>query len=444
MGGDPFYNDVDVLDEGHTVGGPLAGIRVLELTQVFVGPYTGVNLADLGADVVKIEPPEGDSVRHAGSIIPTESKGFHAVNRGKRGIVLDLKQPAAQAVVHRLITAFDVFVVNARPGVPARLRVDYGTLRQFRPDLVYQETTAFGYQPPGRDWAGSDIIAQAYSGLMAAEGKTNADGAPEEIRSTPFVDFATGLAGAMGICAALYRRAMTGQGEYIEATLFGSALSFQATRLARQPVHDEVYERPLRERMRAASEAGASYQELVDAYRTTTGGAAKTFRMYYGGYRTKGGAIILGGVNRANQQQVRAVLGITDDPATEPDYDPSDPATNERLDALRERMQQIFLTKTADEWMELLLAAGAPASKVNFPEDMADNVQVEAMGFLRDYDHPLTGPERLIGPVISWRNAGTGDDRPSPPLGGHTDEVLTEAGFSLGELTALRAQAAIA
>ena len=190
--------------------GPLDGIKVFEVSQIVAGPYCGLNLVDLGADVVKVEPPGGEGLRATGGFAPGESKGFHSLNRGKRSLVMDLQSAEAQALAHRLMPGFDVFLINARPGVPERLRVDYETLRAFRPDLIYLENSGFGRRGPSATRSGSDGVAQAYSGLMAGDGKVDEFGAPEIISATRPADHQAGLAGSMAICAALFHRERTG------------------------------------------------------------------------------------------------------------------------------------------------------------------------------------------------------------------------------------------
>jgi len=191
-------------------GGPLDGIRVLELSQIIAGPFCGQNLADMGADVVKIEPPGGEGMRILGQFTPGESKSFHALNRGKRSIVMDLKNPEAQAVVHKMIVEFDVFIVNSRFGVTKRLNVDYDTLKKYRPDIVYFDNTGYGTSGPSAKRSGSDIVAQAFSGLMAGDKKIDEIGAPSAISASPIGDYTAGLAGAMGIVSALFHRQKTG------------------------------------------------------------------------------------------------------------------------------------------------------------------------------------------------------------------------------------------
>ncbi len=427
------------------MGGPLEGVRVFEVSQIVAAPYCGLNLVDLGADVVKVEPPGGEGFRHLGAFVPGESKTFQILNRGKRGIVVNLQHPAGQALVHRIIPRFDVFVMNARPGVAERLRVDYPTLRALRPDLVYMENTGYGSSGPGAQRSGSDLAAQGYSGLIANEGKLDEDGAPESIVSTAIADYASGLAGAMGICAALYRRALSGEGEFIQTSLLMSALSVQNQRIARVPVADAIFQRPLLDAVAAARAAGGGYREIVEA-RTgaTRGGSGKAFRLYYSGYRVQDGAVVLGALTRANQDAMRRVLGIDDDPSARPDFDPLDPALEASIDAVRARIRATLLTATADEWVRRFEAEGAPVSRVNLPEELADDPQVAAIGGMIEVEHETTGPSLMVGPIVQMANHPNGSTRPSPPLGRHTDEVLAECGVGATEIAALRAAGAVA
>lgn len=417
------------------MAGPLDGVRVLEVTQIVAGPYCGLNLADLGADVVKIESPAGDGIRGSAAFLPGESKYFHTLNRGKRSLVLDLQQPSAREVVHRIIPQFDVFLINARAGVPQRLQIDYETLKKFRPDIIYLESTGYGSDGPNAQASGSDIVAQAYSGLMAAEGKVDEFGAPKSISCSAVADYATGLAAAMGISAALYRRATTGEGEYMQTSLLQTALSLQAS-VARIPVFDEVLERPMRDAVEAVRANGGGYADIIGVRQASAVGAA--IRLYYNGYVVKDGSVILGALTPANRDQMRRALGITDDPTASPDFDMLNPDHVGAAEALAARIRETMLTKTMDEWVEIFTREGAPISKVNFPEDMSQDPQVQAMGYLRDFEHEAVGYEQLVGPVVFAKNNPTGSPRPAPVLGRHTDEVLSELGYSSDELGALR------
>jgi len=423
--------------------GPLDGIKVLEITQIVAGPYCGVNLADLGADVIKIEPPEGDGIRRVGGFAPGESKAYHTLNRGKRSLVLDLKLPESQALIHQIIPQFDVFVMNSRAGVADRLHLDYETLKQYRPDLIYLESTGYGSSGPSATRAGSDIVAQAYSGLMAGEGKVDEFGAPKSISCTAVADYATGLAAAMGICAALYRRAINGQGDFLQTSLLLSALSVQAGTVARLPVSDELLRRPTFDAIDEARRRGASYEEIINIRNNSNATIGKAFRLYYNGYRVKDGAVILGALTPANQEQMRRALGITDDPSASPDFNALDPEQDRLIDELAERIRSTMLTKTMDEWIELFDREGAPISKVNLPEELPDDGQVQAMGYMFELDHEATGPELNVGPIVRMQNHPTGSMRPAPVLGRHSDEVLSELGVPESEVQALRAKGAV-
>lgn len=425
------------------MAGVLDGIRVFELSQIVAAPYCGVHLADMGADVVKVEPPGGEGLRVLGAVVPGESKTFHTLNRGKRSLVLDLKRPEAQALLHRVIEQFDVFVINARPGVAARLGADYDTLSALRPDLVYMENTGYGTRGPSAGRSGSDIVAQAYSGLMAGEGKVDAFGAPKSIASTAVADYATGLAAAMAICGALYRRAVSGRGECIQTSLLQTALSVQGGRVAQMPAHDRVVVDPLLRRLDEMRASGATYGELVAVRDAANTGSNRAVRLYYNGYQVQDGAVILGALTPANRDQMRRALGITDDPTADPAFDPFDPANEPLFEELEARIRQLMLGAPMAEWMERFDREGAPVAQVNFPETMAADPQVEAMGYMQSLEHEVTGPEVMVGPVATMRHHPMGSPRPSPPLGRHTDEVLGELGVAPAEIAALRTAGAI-
>ena len=422
--------------------GPLDGIKVLELTQIIAGPYCGVALADLGAEVVKLESPDGDASRKIGQFAPGESKAFHGLNRGKRGLVIDLARAEGRAVAHRLIRWFDVFVTNVRPGVAERIGVDYETLRQFRADLIYFDVTGFGDRGPGAHRAGSDAMVQAYSGLVAGDLKIGPSGAPEQITATAPSDYIAALGGAMGVCAALYHRERTGEGQRISTTLLGAGLALQTPWAADVPVSDSILIDPLRRMMSEMQHAGASYAEMIEARRSRPN-QGKAFRIYYSGYPVKDGAIILGALTPQNRDQIRAALGITDDPIDNEDFNAVGPEADAIATRVEEQIRSKLAGATVAEWMERLDAAGAPASPVNWLENMADDPQVVAMNLMPSIEHPLTGPERHVGPLIAMSTTETGADRSAPPLDAETDDILREHGFTQEQIAGLRQSGAI-
>ncbi len=415
--------------------GPLEGVRVLEFTQIVAGPVAGVNLSDLGADVIKVEPPEGEPTRRGLAVVPNEGKGFQALNRGKRSLAIDMQDERAQALMQRLAAGSDVVLNNYRLGVAERLGIDYETLRQVKPDLIYWQNTGFGEGGPEAYRAGSDVVAQAYSGLMVTDGKTDDDGAPDLI-ATPIADFTSGFAAAMGVAAALFHRERTGEGQYLSTSLLRTGLFLQASAVMREPVHDAVIRDPLFERVQSAREAGGSYDEVL-ATRKAGLGIRGAFRLYYGGYRAKDGAVVLGALTRANRDGMRRVLGIEGERSDEPDYDARDPENQARAAEWKRVIRETFLTKTAAEWMALFDAEGVPVAPVQFPEQLADDGQVNADGMMWDLEHTVTGEQWVVGPAVLMSATPTRARRPAPALGEHSAEILRSAGATDDDIAAL-------
>ena len=423
--------------------GALDGIKVLEVSQIIAGPMCGVMLSDMGADVVKLESRAGDAMRLLGQFAPNESKGFHVFNRGKRGIVVDLSTDDGRAVVRRMIPDYDVFMINARPGVPQRLGLDYDTLRALRADLIYLENTAYGPDGPSAHRAGADIIAQAYSGLMAADEKFNQYGGPDLITATTPADFSAAFFSAMAICAALFHRQRTGEGQFIETSLLASAMTLISAFASRMPVSDAILLDPSLAALAAVRERGGSWRELVEARGGLSRLVGAAFLNYYGGYQTRDGAVMLGCVTPANRDQVREALGIDDDPTDGADFNAMDPDSAAIAARVRETITERFQSDTTAHWVAKLDAAGAPASQVNIPEEMVDDPQVQALNVMVDLEHPLTGPERMVGPAFRMSATPLEAQGASPPLDGDTDDVLRGHGFSDDEIGSLRASGAI-
>lgn len=421
--------------------GALAGIRILEFSQIVAGPYTGLVLSDFGADVVKVEPPEGESRRNSGAVVPNEGKYFQSLNRGKRSLTCDLADPRGQELIGRIIPAFDVVVINYRVGVAEKLGIDYATLSRLNPGLVYANITGFGDTGRYARRAGSDIVAQAYSGLMAAEAKTDEFGAPAPINSTTVIDRAAGLAAATGICAALYHRSRTGEGQQLSVSLLQTGLELLSHQVMREPVHDATLRDPLLGRLRERRAAGAGYDEIA-ALRKSQGMRFASHRIYYGGYHTQEGALVLGALTKQNRDAIRAIMDVkdeTDDPA----FDQSDPASRARVETWRLALQEQLLTRPASEWVEQFVAAGVPASVVNFPEEMADDIHVRETAMMTSLVHEVTGPQQVVGPLVRMSKTPSAAIRAAPPLACHSREVLREAGIAGEEIDALVSEGVI-
>ena len=415
--------------------GALDGIRVLEFSQIVAGPVAGIALADFGADVVKVEPLEGESRRNSGAVVPNEGKYFQSLNRGKRSLTIDLRQPAGQAIIHRLIPHFDVVLSNYRTGVTARLNIDYPTLSRINPQLIFANITGFGDAGPYATRAGSDIVAQAYSGLMAAEAKTDEHGAPVQITGTTIIDRASGLAAAMGICAALFHRERSGEGQEINVSLLHTALELLAPNVMREPVQDANVRDSFVAELQALRDTGAPYDQIAGRRKQQAPRFA-SHRLYYGGYHTARGAIVLGALTQHNRDTIRGILGMHDE-TDSPGFNAADAGNQSRIEDWRQEIQARLLENTAEEWAARLIDEGVPASVVNCPEEMADDPQVGAMGMMTALEHPVTGPQRVVSPIVHMSATPTSISMPSPPLGHHTRAILEEAGYTTSEIDTL-------
>ncbi len=421
--------------------GPLDGIKVLEFTQIIAGPFGCQNLSDMGAEVIKVEPPEGEPWRQFSQFMPGEAKYFQSLNRGKKSLVLSLQDPAAQEIVHRLMPEIDVVVVNYRPDVPARLRIDYDTLSAIRPDLIYVDNTAFGRRGPWSHRPGYDVVVQAVSGLMAGEGKVDPKGAPDPIRSTPIADYGTGLAIAWGVCAALYHRERTGEGQLITSTLLNTALAFQGSIVFDLPVADEMVHARMA-RVHELEAQGATYPELVAAHNPMRALAAGN--IYYRAYSTKDGALAVGALSASLWAKVRKAIGTEFLGMADPEFNPLDPAWQQKAAGAVAEVEAILRSKTTDEWMEIFDREGVPAGPVTFPEDLLDDPQVQANEMIVSLEHELSGPQRQVGPILGMAKTPLAAQGPSPRLGADTDEYVRRAGYGDAEIAKLREQGVIA
>lgn len=425
---------------GAAIPGPLAGIRVLEFTEIIAGPFAGMLLSDMGADIMKVEPPEGEPWRLFAQFVPTESRNFISLNRGKRSLTLDLSRPQAQDVVRRLVPETDVALVNYRPDVAAKLCIDYETLSAINPRIVYCDNTAFGRKGSQAHRPGYDIIVQGVTGVMATEGKV-LDGVPT-LATIPIADYSTGIMMAWAVCAALFVRERTGKGQKIETTLLGSALAVQNAHFQVVESVDHEWRHRFLERLELARTEGQDYEELrkmLIALRPVLA----IGNIYYRVFITKDSYVVVGALSASLRRKLCAALGIADKRIDNPDWDPTKPESREYAKALVRRAEEIFLQRTTDQWLALFDESGVPAGPFKFTQELLDDPQVVANDLQVDVEHPLVGTVRMVGPPLQMSGTPLAVQGASPALGQHTEEILASLGYSSDEIASMREEGVI-
>jgi len=405
--------------------GPLSHIRVLDLSRVLAAPWTGQNLADLGADVIKVERPgKGDDSRAFGppwlkdatGKETTESAYFACANRGKRSITVDLAKPAGQDVVRKLAAKSDVLLENYKFGDLARYRLGYDDLKALNPGLVYCSVTGFGQTGPYRERPGYDFMIQGMAGLMSITGERDElpGGGPQKA-GIPIADIMTGMYATIAVCAALAHRAETGVGQHLDLALFDSLVAVLANQ-------------------------GANY--LATGTSPKRLGNAHPNIVPYQTFATADGAVILACGNDNLFRKFCEVAGAAS-LADDPRYATNGKRVENRAE-LTTTLDGIFARRTTREWVDALEAAGVPNGPINTIEQVFAEPQAIARGLRLELAHPLAGKVSLTRSPMRFSATALEHERPPPLLGEHTDEVLrTVLGFSAGEVEKLRADGVV-
>ncbi len=395
--------------------GPLAGLKVVDLTHVMAGPTCTMMLADMGAEVTKVEKiPDGDDTRR--SIPPTlqdESAAFLIMNRNKRGIALDLKTEGGKKALMRLLETADVLVENYRPGTMERLGFGYEVLRERNPGLIYCALSGFGRTGPYKDRRGFDLIAQAMSGIMSITGE--GPDRPAVKCGAPLTDITAGILAAMGICAAYAHRLQTGEGQMVETSLL---------------------------------EAGITHTYWQSAITLATGtsptamGSAHPLSAPYQAFETADGQVVIGGSNQANWLRIIEALEAPELAADARFKENRDRMLH--LEALQEELARRFMRRTTAEWLARFEAVNVPAGPVYSIEEMHQDPQVRARDMVLEVEHAKLGPVKTLGMPVKFSETPAGVRRGAPLYGQHTREVLREAGFGDAEIDRLVGEGAVA
>jgi len=394
--------------------GPLAGVKVVELAHVMAGPTCGRMLADMGADVIKVERlPGGDDTRRdilAGERITEDSHAFMMMNRNKRGIALDLKSEGGKEALHRLLADADVLVANYRHDTLKKLGFDYDSLREKYPRLVYCAVSGFGRSGPYASRGGFDLIAQGMSGLMSITGE--GEGRPPVKVGPPITDITAGILAAMGVSAALYNRSLTGRGQSVDTSLFEAGIVF-------------------------------TYWHAAICFATGDNpgalGSAHPLSAPYQAYETADAWINIGGASQANWLRLIDVLGadeLRDDPRFASNVD-----RMANKAALDEILSRHFAKRKAADWLQVLEEAGIPAGPILSVREMLMDPQALARDMVRTVEHPFHGEVKTIGFPVKFSRTPADIDRPAPLYGQHTREILAGCGYSVSQIEAMLAAA---
>ncbi|WP_243638076.1 CaiB/BaiF CoA transferase family protein [Rubrobacter taiwanensis] len=388
---------------------PLRQLRVLDLTQVMAGPFCCQLLADMGAEVTKVEPVDtGDQARRAMGfkMKGEDTAAFLAVNRNKKSVTLNLKEEEGREIFYKLAREADVVVENYRPGVAGKLGVDYETLKELNPRLIYASISGFGQTGPYALRAGYDLIAQGMSGVMSVTGEP---GGPPAKCGVPIGDLSAGLFCAFGILTAYVARQETGRGQFIDTSLFEGALALSVWETA------ELWA------------TGRIPQPFGSAHRLTAP---------YQALKTRDGYINVGANNQRLWKRLCQAIG------REELVDDGRFATNEdrmkNRTELVEELEATFKKRDTDEWVEILLEAGFPAGPIYNYKQVFEDPHTHAREMMVEMEHPVEGVVRGLGIPLKLSETPGKVRHAAPLLGEHTEETLQRLGYSESEIADLR------
>ncbi|MFT5173424.1 MAG: crotonobetainyl-CoA:carnitine CoA-transferase CaiB-like acyl-CoA transferase [Gammaproteobacteria bacterium] len=387
--------------------GPLAGVKVLDVTMNLAGPAAAMHLADFGADVIKVERPgSGDDTRRFVPAFKGESSAFMMINRNKRGIAIDLKSEQGKEVFRTLVKGSDVLVENFLRDTMNRLGLGYQALTEIHPGLIYCGISGFGRSGPYSHLGGVDLIAQGMSGLMSTTG--NGPGHPPLKTGAPICDVMTGMFGAMGVLAALYHRKLTGEGQFVDTSLFESGIA-------------------------ATFHQSAQYVGTGEA--PVARGNVHPLSGPYEVFQTRDGWMTVAAGNDERWSRLARLLGreeLIDDPRFA-----RTPQRMANLDAVRDIIAPYFLEKTRAEWMPLMENAAIPAGPILDTAEMHADEQARFRNMIVEVEHSSVGKIDTLGPAVKLSKSPTSVRRAAPRLGEHSTEILADFGYTEAQINEL-------
>ncbi|MBL0727409.1 CaiB/BaiF CoA-transferase family protein [Piscinibacter sp. HJYY11] len=436
----------------------LHGVTVLDFSEYIAGPYCGFLLADLGARVVKIEPPDGAEERRMGGSARRyggNTRMSLAMNRGKESLSVDLQQPEGREIVYKLVQEADVVLQNFVPGAAEKLGIDYETLAKINKRIVFLSSTAFGEVGPYRKRKGFDIIAHAASGVMSHY--ADEDGAPRGPGGIAYIDIGTGMLNALGIVSALYHRNVSGEGQKIETSLFSTGMALQAMSLLHIDALDAEQHAEEKHILKTALGEGKKHTQIIDEFaemrlRRDLPHTTRPIEVpdclhrptdrqvypYYRVYPTGDGYLGIAALNRKLRDRFCTAIGVVDDHV--------DVDTGDVSDEVYFRQKQMMKTIEARlrehgnaHWMAVLEAAGVPCGPVHYRADLYTDPQAEALGLIWELHNRDLGAYKASGHPIRFSKTPVQPGRGAPSLGEDTEAVLRQAGYGDDDMARLKA-----
>ena len=416
--------------DSNEVPGVLCGIRVVEFAQNMAVPTCGRALAAMGADVVKVEPPHGDATRSMAPFPGTsEGRAYLVTNPGKRSVVLDLSDPASHEARDALLRSADIVLAAFKGKDLRRYGLSYEEVVALNPTVIYLEHRALGSEGPDADEGGYDVLVQGLSGLSFVTSRSE-DGRPVTVRPA-YSDMATGLASTAAVLGALYHRQRTGEGQRVRTSLLGTALYLALPVVARFDAHDQEALAEFHEDLSLVRASGGSFDEQRALFESRVLPAGGAFEIWFRHYVTSDSMLSVGALSPMLIDRFHAVTGLPDPRRERWSYH------SQEWNNLIARAEALLRSDSTENWIAAFRAGGVPCSRYNIPTEAIDDPGAVANGFVDDLDHPVLGRYRTAATPISMDKTPVRTGGPSPTLGQHTDEVLSELGFTSEQIADL-------